>query len=170
MTCADQPGKPRYYRVAGPYFLAPGEAPPEGLEVIVEASETIVCDIPPDFESPEVPDAPARWETLLSSMGAAALLDCRRLPGEDGVCLGISGRPAVVARRSSLGRETRETLAAVFHPLAGKVRLLSWAPPVEPFDVWRPILAIARVLGLLFLSAAAAFIILVALEWVRRIL
>ena len=164
MTCADQPGEPRYYRVAGPYFLAPGEAPPEGLEVIVEASETIVCDIPPDFESPEVPDAPARWETLLSSMGAAALLDCRRLPGEDGVC-DLGDTDAYYG-----GRETRETLAAVFHPLAGKVRLFSWAPPVEPFDVWRPILAIARVLGVLLLSAAAAFIILVALEWVRRIL
>ncbi|WP_443743541.1 hypothetical protein [Sutterella sp.] len=131
----------RWYRVAGPLFIEPDGRMEDGLEVVLTAHHSV--SIPAATESRAREGAALPLERL----GANALLDCRW----DATARALKGTPAIVSRRSRLGRETRETLAQGFFT-SPPALLEAGRLPKDPVDWRRPAAAAAKgFLGFLFL-------------------
>ncbi len=134
----------RWYRVAGPLFIEPGGSLEDGLEVVLAAHHSV--SIPAATESRAREGAALPLERL----GANALLDYRW----DAAARVLTGTPAIVSRRSRLGRETRETLAQGFDTNPPAL-LEAGRLPKDPVDWRRPAAAAAKgflgFLGFLFM-------------------
>lgn len=134
----------RWYRVEGPLFIEPGGRPEDGLEVVLVSGHSVRIPCAREKEAREGAAHP------LASLGANALLDCRWDPKLSV----LTGTPALVCRRSPLGRETRETLAETFVRNPPE-ELRPGRPPQEPVDWRRPAAAAAKgvagLLGTLFM-------------------
>lgn len=123
----------RWYRVEGPLLVEPGGRPEEGLEVVVECGRSVRIPAKTEVQAREGAALPLR------SLGANALLDCRWDPKGRA----LTGTPALVCRRSHLGRETRASLSQGFimNPPA---ELEPGRLPPEPLDWRRPAAAAAK--------------------------
>lgn len=149
------------YVVAGPYLLAPGEPPPDGLSILVMARERVVMDCTGlEMKSP---DMMGRLAEVLSYHGANALVDCLSTSPEV-----ISGVPALLVRFSSLGQESRATLVPQFAPPEGRLKLRAFEAPKDPFDWRRPARAAFKILFSLLIAVATAVILVGLMGAVMR--
>ena len=144
----------RCYRVRGPYLLAGGAPPPDGLEVIAESEFSVVVHT--GYLGKE--EWMGRLEIALDARGANALVDCRA--PESGI---LCGRPALVVRVNRLGEDGIALLSAAFHPQKDPIKLMNVVLPKEPADRGRILRVVlfscAAFLGVLFLFLLAGVLL-----------
>lgn len=143
-AAAEAKAAARWYRVEGPVFIEPGGSPGDHLEVVLQAAGSVRIPAADEGKAREGAAAP------LLNLGANALLDCRWNPKAHA----LTGTPALVCRRSRLGRETRETLSRGF-VMNPPVELEPGRLSTEPVDWRRPAVAAAKgvtgLIGFLFM-------------------
>lgn len=136
----------RCYRVRGPYLLAGGAPPPDGLEVIAESAFPIEIY----FGHLGKEEWTRRLEIALDAQGVNALTDCTS-PER---CM-LRGRPALLVRVNRFGEDCIASLSAAFHPQKDPIDLTNVFLPKEPVDrgrILRVILiSFGAFLGILFL-------------------